>query len=404
MELSSLARIGKGILSKAIGLQKNYKEILTDTGTVIDKIATGCHCCPYYIPSLTPPDTLNGSVSPFRSICEQCSQVVYKPTRKVRTVYINEKNKYGYQPTLKSTSIKLLILYHFAQPDGNGIIRNINIKEIAKYLGCTVATVRSCNKTLQQYGYCYISNSGMYDNCINILLPEYKNYHKTAADGGRGYITMSSDMLSSLLSIKYLMPLRLNIKGILEVDNARLTGADPACVVSTYKHLRGFLPKYCKNNVIRKALKNSSSDIFETAFTNNAVSFVIKDSYSQVRLREELLSYNKNQIIDYVSEINDNLEMLSFSFDESDPEEIDKYKSALSDQGIRITKETPYISLNQSDYRDLAALSVQYNIHMVMTAIKQIYNKYIVSRCPIDNFGALARTFIRNSNHVLIAA
>lgn len=404
MELSSLARIGKGILSKAIGLQKNYKEILVNTGSVIDRTATGCHRCPYYMPSSTVSDTLDRFISSSDPVCAQCSQAVYKTTRKVRTVYINEKNKYGYQPTLKCTSIKLLILYHFAQPDENGIIKNINIKEIAKYLGCTVPTVRSCNKILQQYGYCYISNSGIYDNCINILLPEYKNYHKTAAEGGRGYITMSSDMLYSLLSIKYLMPLRLNIKGILEVDNARLTGADSTCVISTYKRLRGFLPKYCKNNVIRAALKNNSSDIFETSFTNNAVSFVIKDSFAPVKLREELLSYNKTQIIDYVSDINDNLEMLSFSINKSDPEKIDKYKSILSEQGIQIVKETPYISLNQSDYRDLAALSVQYNIHMVMTAIKQIYNNYIVHRHPIDNFGALARTFIRNSNHSLIAA
>ena len=31
----------------------------------------------------------------------------------------------------------------------------------------------------------------IHDRCINIFLPEYKDYHKTAAEGGRGYITMS---------------------------------------------------------------------------------------------------------------------------------------------------------------------------------------------------------------------
>ncbi len=388
MEINCFARIGKGVLSKAIGLQKNYKYIVVSGPDNLDEIESGCFDCPT-------PGTVPGS-----QFCNGCPQAVYKHTRKLKTIYVNERNRYGYQPTLKSTSIKLLILYHFLQPDGNGFIRNLPIKDLASRIGCAPATIRTCNKILQQYGYCYVSNSGIYENCINVLLPEYKDYHKTASEGGRGYITMSDDMLVKILSIKGLNPLRLSLKGILEIDNARIGRSECTCASTSFQRLRGFLPRYCKNNVIRSALA-LISPLLDTSYTEKNVTFKIKDTFSPQKIRKELVALNQVRIEDYVSKLNDNIEKYAELCGGADAEGLDYVRSSLTSLGISISRDMPLISLSLSDYTDLASLSIQFNIHMVMDAVRNIYNSYIIGRTPIDSFGALARTFIKNRSFQL---
>ncbi len=93
-------------------------------------------------------------------------------------------------------------------------------------VGCTTATVRACNKTLSGYGYCHTCESGIYDGCINIILPEYRDYHKTAAEGGRGYITMSSGMMHKILGLQGVNTLRLNLKGITEIDSSSASSTE----------------------------------------------------------------------------------------------------------------------------------------------------------------------------------
>jgi len=120
-------------------------------------------------------------------------------------------------------------------PDSHGLLMDVSIKELA---GCSAATVRSAVQKLSECGYIQVCESGSYDNHINVLITEYSDYHKTEEKGGRGcYITMSSDMMEKLLGIKGLNMLRLNLKGILEVDNASLQTGEPemASATATYK-------------------------------------------------------------------------------------------------------------------------------------------------------------------------
>ncbi len=48
MELSSFARIGKGTLTKAIGLQKNYVEVYSSRPDVLNECKSNCHGCTIY--------------------------------------------------------------------------------------------------------------------------------------------------------------------------------------------------------------------------------------------------------------------------------------------------------------------------------------------------------------------
>ena len=393
MELNNFARIGKGVLSKAIGLQKNYIEEYVKEASVINEHKSNCFNCPVFkaknsfitqgVPEIK--QTLD-------SKCQCCSSAILEPQYKIVRRYINEKNMYGYQPTLKSYSIKLFLLYHFLQPDAYGLVRNLSLKELARTIGCTVATVRHCNQVLEDYNYCYVSNSGTVDNCINVYIADYKNYHKTASEGGRGYITLSSELFYQLLSMQTLNTLRLNIKGILEVDNSRLrdSSGSSSAVQTSYKKLRGFLPRYCKNNVIRKALEQNNS-IFDLDFTEASVVFAIHDSFAQKKIRSEMLEESKGLIIDFVDSINNIIE------DTSSDNFVNASEAKEKLSAFHIPEKNNYesIILNLDEYASLASLSIQYNLHLVFDAIIFVYNNYILNHLRIDNFGALVRTIIR---------
>lgn len=398
MELSSFARIGKGSLTKAIGLQKNYIEIYSQGTAILNECKSKCHdCIIHQRKEELRAAGLEQAADQIHCFCHTCSSSVWETSYTIQKRYINEKNRYGYQPTLKSNAIKLFLLYHFLQPDGRGFIKDVSIKELACRIGCTNATVNACNAVLQDYGYCYFGHSGLYDHYINVLLPEYKDYHKTAAEGGRGYITMSSDLFSDLCGIENLNTLRLNLRGILEVDNASscdIQNTHAAPVTSQYKKLRGFLPSYCKRNVIQKALGENDA-IFDLTFDEQSVTFTIKDKYAQKNLREKMLEDTKERLIDHVDHLNTILEEAG---DVRHPKEKERVDAMLSMLDIIPSHKYPPLCLTLADYEDLASLSLQYSLHTVHMAISTIYNKYILLNRPVETFGALARTIIRRQH------
>lgn len=398
MELSSFARIGKGVLTKAIGLQKNYVEVYSKGPDVLNECRSNCHECIIHqkkeeLRALG----FNEEADKIHCFCHTCPSAVWEPTYTEEKRYINEKNRYGYQPTLKGNAIKLLLLYHFLQPDGHGFIKDACIKELADTVGCTAATIAACNDVLQDYGYCYFCDSGIHDHYINIFLPEYKDYHKTAAEGGRGYITMSKDMLSDLCMIESLNTLRLNLKGILEVDNASYSDAQSdtySSVTSQYQRLRGFLPSYCKRNVIQKALEQNDA-IFDLTFDEHNVTFSIREKYAQKNLREKMLEDTKESLIDHVDRINT---VLCDAASAKHPEEKERLDSILSMLDISPSEKYPSLCLTLSDYEDLASLALQYSLRTVHMAVSQIYNKYVLQNRPVEKIGALARTIIRRKS------
>ena len=396
MELNNFARIGKGVLTKSIGLQKNYVEVYEKRDDKLNEVQSHCQECPVFQAKKHLQEYgLQDAYEEIHCQCKNCSQAVYEPSFEVKRKYINEKNMYGYQPTLKSNAIKLLLLYHFLQPDSLGFIKNVSIKELAEQVGCTPATIRHSNQLLSQYDYCYISESGLYDNHINILLPEYRNYHKTANEGGRGYITMSSEMMLDLLTIGKLNTLRLNLKGILEIDNASFGNAqNPSASSATpsYKKLRGFLPKYCKRNVIVTALGQNDS-IFNFTYYDKAVTFQIKLKYAQKNMREAMTEEATEEIKTFVRCMNEVFNEAGHHYIHGINPDTDNKLSRLH---ITSFFSYPLLELSDQDYKDLASMSVQYSSKLVHNAISIAYNQYTIYGKKIKQYGALIRSIIRN--------
>ena len=393
MELNAFARIGKGVISKAIGLQKNHKEIVVKGPDKINEIKSGCFSCPYYQDKM---DKLALGYPDADLPCQKCSQIVMERT--YSTIYVNDKNRYGYQPTLKSNAIKLLLIYHFLQPDPLGLIKNVRIKDLAETLGCTTQTIQNCNDALAEYGYCYIGNTGWDDGCINVLLPEYKNYHKTAKEGGRGYLTMSSSLFTNLLSINTLNPLRLTLKGLIEIDNQSDITTDTH-VRTSYKKLRYFLPKYCNRNVIQKALERENP-IFSITMDKNEVVYRLPSKLGQRHIRKDMEQQGVEAIKDYVNYLNDILTEPIQNMEYS----IEDFHTILNTLSIIPTDTYKPIIIPADAYASLGSMCVQYSVSIVQSALVIVYNNYINRGRAIENFGALVRTTIRHLPFFKIAS
>lgn len=385
MELNTYARIGKAVISKAIGLQRNHTEIIIDGPDKIDEIKSGCYSCPHYQDKL---DKLALGLPGADLLCKECSQAVLEHSYK--TIYVNEKNKYGYRPTLKTYAIKLFMLYHFLQPDPLGLIKNIKIKDLADILGCTLQTIHNCNQTLVEYGYCYIGNTGWDDGHINVWLSEYKDYHKTAREGGRGYLTLSKTMFDSILTITSLNPLRLTIKGLLEIDNQANVTTDTQAR-TTYKKLRYFLPQYCKRNVIQKALEHDNP-VFSIHLEKDAVIYKLPEKLGQAHLRKEMEHHSAEIIKNHIEQLN----KLLVDQQQCHEYSTDDFHAILDTLSITPADTYEPIIIPSDAYNSLGAMCVQYSTAIVQSAIAIVYNNYINRGRIVDNFGALIRTTIRN--------
>ena len=396
MELSSFARIGKGVITKAIGLQDNYIIVYEKNERKLDEQQSGCSGCPVFEAKCKMRECgIEDAVNFLDCQCEGCPQAVFVENYTESKKYINEKNKFGYQQTLKTNPIKLLLAYHFMQPDSIGMIKDVSIKELADLVGCTTETIQANNKILQDYGYISVCHSGLFDGHINVMLMEYKDYHKTAEEGGTGYITMSAAMLDKILDIEGINPLRINLKGILEVDNASYRNTeDPelSSATATFKKLQGFLPGYCKRNVIINAMQGNSS-IIDFKYDSNIVIFNINPEFAQKNMRGSMLADEEASMKEYIANLNKTLGMAG--------EVYIKDANPLADArlaGYRIAKADGYIplSLSDKDYSDLASMCVQYDRGLVQEAVIAAYNGYTLQGKDIKNFGGLVRTIIRS--------
>lgn len=407
MDLSSFAHIGKGVIAKAIGLQKNYTVVFEKVKDILDEEASGCASCQVFKDKRQLQDSCMADTKEMEDLecqCRNCQKAKFKEMYDEKKKYVNEKNMYGYQPTLKCNAIKLLLAYHFMLPDSLGMIKDISVKGLSELLGCTTATVQSANKILADYGYCCICNSGAYDNHINVLLTEYKDYYKPAEEGGRGYLTMSSELFREILKIDSgLNTLRLSLKGILEVDNASYShtgNPEMESATSSYKKLRGFLPGYCKRNVIIKAL-GQGSPIFDFTCTDSSVTFCLKPEFAQKNMRSVMMEEEKAGMEEYVKGINIALFYAGHEYEKGANPLAD---ARLAHYGIITACSYDTITLTEKNFLDLASMCMQYGRERVQIAVIDVYNGYNLQGKEIKNYGGLVRTLIRRRMEALKAA
>jgi len=392
MVISNFARIGKGPLLRAVGLQKNHKEIIEETTPKLDEAASGCFSCPNYrnrefmdyLPSELREETIK--------YCQDCPSAVYLPQYKIR--YVNETNMYGYQPRLKNFALKLLLFYHFLSPDKFGLLCDVSPKKLADQLGCNIKTIINSNHILQQFGYISIGNSGHKKGFINILLTEYRDYYKTAKEGGHGYFSMSSDLLLEILKIKDLNQLRISLRTIAEADR-NCINIDNIDIKKSFDEIRRFLPQYCKPNVIKTSLSNKTN-IYTVNYKEDEIIFQMPEKYNSNLIKAKMEHENKELLQKHVDLLNDVFEKRNEHIDF--PERIpDAINEILTLSNVDVFTNYQPLLLMESDYDSLATLSVQYSLPLVKEALAIVYNTYIQKNRPVENTGGLIRTIIKDS-------
>ena len=373
INLKQFANIGNAILIKALGIQENYKE---ETITnIVDEESTGCYSCKNYIilhSSLQSNEAnklYNDLKTTCQSECDTCPEKVYCK----KTIYHNERNKYGYLPRLKANAIKLLLAYHLIGLDNNGVIKNINIKALADLLKCSRKTIINNNATLQKYGYLYHSSSGN-DN-INIFIPEAKNYYLPANKGGRGYFPISKPLFEELLKCKNLNELRIIIRELIAFNISPIKNL--TTTIRNMTDIRRNLPKYCRPNVIRRAV-NSITTIFTTNIIEKnidkieKVRFRLIDRFNVSIDKENRIKYYKEQFTEFINTLNEEIVTLNSTnttaVDLKHPE-LKPYKDKLDD--------APYlVRMSELQIYDIASLSLQTSYEDVTSCFMEVYFTY----------------------------
>ena len=100
MKITPYARVGRSPLIKAVGLQKNFKEVFYTETLELDRYASGCFSCPNYknveFAEFMPPQIQTKA----KQCCASCPFAQYKTVYKEHVKYINEKNMFGYASLL----------------------------------------------------------------------------------------------------------------------------------------------------------------------------------------------------------------------------------------------------------------------------------------------------------------
>lgn len=396
MELSKYARIGKAPIIKAIGVQKNHKKLVYKERLELDVNASGCFSCPNY-KYVDFKEYMPEKIQKIcKDTCDKCPNAVYKTVVEESTSYINEKNRYGYAPRLKAIAIKLLLVYHFFQPDDRGVVKDLSVKQLAELIGCTKRSVNNANSTLVKYGYISLSKIGWKPNTFSIQLTEYSTYALAANKGGRGYATFNKSCLMELLKIKDLNQLRIFLRTVLEIDTER-TDAKELFIKESYTSLRLFLPMYCKPGIIRRAV-SFVSGLFKVHCSDTEVMLTMKNSFHGRNQYDRENSQNEKQFKELFNKIDGSMKLINEAIVNKQDLPI-KEINYLKQLGIKssLTKDKKFyvpFNLKDQDYRDLGILATTFGYQEVKEYIGYVYENYTVL-FKMECIGALLRTILK---------
>lgn len=380
MRLTRFAAIGRAPIHCAIGLAENYKEI----SSIQDLNSPECLRCEKFLHLV---ENAHGKDSTYYkealSVCANCQ-------KRQKTIYINEKNRYGTRERLNCMSILLFMYLHLCTPSSIGVINGFHIPTAAKFLQCDQKTVHASLKCLQKKKYItYLPDArrGYYI----VLISGYMDYFKKASEGGRGYIQISNDLLKQLIDIKKLNTIRLFLRIYFDVDSMHRNNVNDLIISKAMEELRRYLPKYLKPRKI-ESLLSCSQDLFEIHF-GKKYTFKLNSSYFARIQKKTLYHENEQRLLEHIEEANQYIikrrdDWISIS---AIPEYL---KKAICRMAAANFYEP--IVLTDADKKDLIQMSIQYSYEEVIAALHTIWDTYQFKDLKL--YGALIRTIIEDNN------
>lgn len=364
--MENYINIGKAVLIRATGIQKNTKHIVEDMSL--------CNTCQ------------------SKAIYEAMKQECPHKAECMKTVYVNEKNKVGYQNTLKTNAIKIFIYLHTCKPDKDGQV-SMDTREAASLTNSNEKTIAANLSSLQGYGYITYTKAAPHK--YNVIINDYKNYYKPASKGGRGFLVINRELFGELMKIDSLNLMRITIRQIIELDNQSANGTFNV-IEKSYRDIKLSLPEYCKPNVIRRAITHVT-DIFHTEIKNTGIRFILGEKYNAKKQKNERQDLYSQKFLDFFSEFNAQIVDLNtnqISIDQF------KYQDFLTEN----TDQFRLLGFTPNQIVDMVQMAMQYSYELVVEALKEIYKNYKLKTKRINNIGGLIRTIITAAYEPEIAA
>lgn len=345
--LSVTASIGFTSLVPALRQKKNHKK--TVTRSVFNKDASGCRYCS---------KSADGMFHPDSPICADCPCRVFDT--EVRTVYVNEKSRYGKKIPLRRNALLLFLYLHFLFPNKDGLV-HIDTEDAAEYLCCSERTVINNLKLLEEREYIALSRYG-YRFMAFIL--DYKNYFLPADKGGRGYSIFTSEIMDTLVKMHSITEIRISLRSMLACIDTGLNKS-PVCEQS-YDDLKLGLPAYCSTKTIRHTMSGKNfSTMFNSRLKKHSAIIGLRQNFDPVHVRRKYQDECINSVRKLMESIN-------------------------TGSSGRHKKRTLYIS--ESDLDDIGLIALRYPVDCIIRAVRQYYEQYIVHNQKVRSVGALVRT------------
>ena len=157
-------------------------------------------------------------------------------------------------------------------PDSNGIVKNINTKELAEKLNVNHKTIWNNINLLCDYGYICWCRS--YKGLINVLILGYKEQREK---NGPGYIVVNDEWFNHILKCSDVNSLRIMIRETMNIDNQNTAGYFFNTKETSYDNMRRYLPSYCKRFIIKEVMEKSGdiiAGVFDTFIKDDMIRFL----------------------------------------------------------------------------------------------------------------------------------
>lgn len=353
-----IGRIGKSIIARIVGLERNYKKIEIST---IRDYSTCSKNCPFY---------------KFKATQDNCPQNEYckkhceKVTKKIPSIsYVNEKHHYNlkFVPAgMSKSQIKQFLYYHFLPIDDNGIIQYISTSQTASVLGCTEKTIKT---NLDKFVDCnLLSYTKINSDLYTLYLPDYKKYHLSKYQGGTGYVQLAKEAFHEVLNINNVNALRLELRRILKFDNDYIKYKDSDidldldfCSTYTFEEIKRIMPDHINYRGAISDVLNKTSKIFDVTQQDSAITFKLKNEYNSHFLKESKYLNFKHEFYNFYNN-----------------------ETLISYPGPKVLE-------------DLVQMSFEYGFKTVIEALHIYIKNYYNNNVVIKNVCGFIRTLIRKS-------
>ncbi len=342
--LTLTAPVGQAVLRSAIRLSDNF--IKFREVDVFDPGESGCFDC------------LNAG----SEHCVNCPNKVYH--KEMKKIYVNEKSRYGERVTLSRNAILLFMYLHFLSPDENGFIRMVNVQEAASFLHCCPRTVRNSMNVLAASGYIAFRKLENIPCHYSVFLSDFRDYFRTAKEGGRGYLLLTRETFSALAGQPTINSLRLAVRSVLSFADGRERAE--AQNPRSYPEIARVLPGYCtRKHILAETDRDSFRKLFDVSSDRYTIRMRIRADFDPAGASELLRRDCEAAVDALLKELNKN------------------------------ASRTHRISFTKAEMRDISGIALRYSIPNVLLAIRQVAKEYIGADRAVKNFGALIRTYAK---------